>query len=352
MAHLTETSSWEPGIYQIEQTDPVQGGPDGISNIQGKQLASRTLYLKNEIERVDGDVTTLSGAVTILEGQLETIAENDAVSFASALDIYWNHLETIPRFELFSGVFQQHNTIEVDILKVVQGDDSIDVSSTADLVVDNDYVLNYPDGTNEVVRVKEILPPTEADPNPHRFLAYEPVNRTFYDGTLGGLTGTKSFKNAVFGHNGVYITKNYANTGVAHVYLIFKKSDIGAVTVSVKDDNLYPGTMWEQVTGQSARYGSEILSTSEVVDSGDNEIVIYKVPVNGVYAFRLDFDMAEEDSLGETCTLTYVYLKNAPTFDNLTITQTDYNSSVRNSTIATEPPSDTDGMDGDVWYHV
>lgn len=43
--NLNETTNWEPGIYQIELTDPVEGGPDGINNRQAKQLASRTQYL-------------------------------------------------------------------------------------------------------------------------------------------------------------------------------------------------------------------------------------------------------------------------------------------------------------------
>ncbi|BDT01654.1 MULTISPECIES: gp53-like domain-containing protein [Enterobacteriaceae] len=51
MANLPETPQWEEGIYQIEVSDPVLGGPDGISNRQGKQLASRTLYLKQLVEK-------------------------------------------------------------------------------------------------------------------------------------------------------------------------------------------------------------------------------------------------------------------------------------------------------------
>lgn len=46
MANLTETTTWENGIYQIETTDPVLGGPNGIANIQAKQLANRTKWLK------------------------------------------------------------------------------------------------------------------------------------------------------------------------------------------------------------------------------------------------------------------------------------------------------------------
>ena len=50
MANLKEIVAWESGIYQLETTDPVVGGADGISNKQAIQLANRTSYLKGEIE--------------------------------------------------------------------------------------------------------------------------------------------------------------------------------------------------------------------------------------------------------------------------------------------------------------
>lgn len=53
MANLPETPQWEDGIYQIEVSDPVLGGPDGISNRQAKQLAKRTSYLKQQVEKGD-----------------------------------------------------------------------------------------------------------------------------------------------------------------------------------------------------------------------------------------------------------------------------------------------------------
>ena len=50
MANLAEETKWENGIYQLEIDDPLQGGPDGIDNVQAKQLANRTRYLKGKIE--------------------------------------------------------------------------------------------------------------------------------------------------------------------------------------------------------------------------------------------------------------------------------------------------------------
>lgn len=54
MAFLNEQSIWEPGIYQLEQTDLVLGGTTAsgsLSNLASEQLASRTLFLKNQLGR-------------------------------------------------------------------------------------------------------------------------------------------------------------------------------------------------------------------------------------------------------------------------------------------------------------
>jgi hypothetical protein len=44
MANLNESDLWEAGIYQLEEDDPVLGGPTGIDNRAPRQLANRALY--------------------------------------------------------------------------------------------------------------------------------------------------------------------------------------------------------------------------------------------------------------------------------------------------------------------
>lgn len=53
MAYLTENNTYEAGIYQLELTDKVLGGANGISNLQGKQLANRTKYLKSKTDKLE-----------------------------------------------------------------------------------------------------------------------------------------------------------------------------------------------------------------------------------------------------------------------------------------------------------
>lgn len=53
MANLQEENKWEEGIRQIEIHDPIKAGADGIANMQAKQLANRTKFLREETERLE-----------------------------------------------------------------------------------------------------------------------------------------------------------------------------------------------------------------------------------------------------------------------------------------------------------
>lgn len=64
MTALAETSTWETEIYQLEEADVVQGGPAGIDNVQPRQLANRTQYLKALVESLGTGKLDLSAKAT------------------------------------------------------------------------------------------------------------------------------------------------------------------------------------------------------------------------------------------------------------------------------------------------
>lgn len=76
MAFIFETSDWETGVYQIEVSDPVGGGPNGIDNLPHKQLASRTAYLKT----ITDDVVEARGAYGTLKDRMDTLAPLEAAT--------------------------------------------------------------------------------------------------------------------------------------------------------------------------------------------------------------------------------------------------------------------------------
>lgn len=76
MANVTESAVWESGVYQIETTDPVLGGANGIANAQAKQLANRTAYLKQRADQVDaakGGYSNLQSRLAAIETANEAL---------------------------------------------------------------------------------------------------------------------------------------------------------------------------------------------------------------------------------------------------------------------------------------
>jgi hypothetical protein len=53
MANLPESATYDAGVYQIETTDPVQGGVSGVTNSPLKNLTNRTAYLKQHIDAIE-----------------------------------------------------------------------------------------------------------------------------------------------------------------------------------------------------------------------------------------------------------------------------------------------------------
>jgi len=86
MAGITEEETWDSEVYQLETTDPVQGGPEGIDNLPHKALANRTLWLKAQLllKALKGGSATqlfkVKAAVAsdeaVNKGQMETALSN------------------------------------------------------------------------------------------------------------------------------------------------------------------------------------------------------------------------------------------------------------------------------------
>ncbi|MDO8931442.1 MAG: hypothetical protein Q7U97_03530 [Rhodocyclaceae bacterium] len=66
MANISEDEGWTEGIYQLEQDDLVIGGADGIDNLQAKQLAARTNYLKALAEGLGTNKQPIDAMLTAL----------------------------------------------------------------------------------------------------------------------------------------------------------------------------------------------------------------------------------------------------------------------------------------------
>ena len=92
MANITEelnNPQWAAGIYQLETTDPVLGGPNGIANRQAMQLAARTQYLKKKQEKdKPGAASTTEAGLVQLSSATDSDSEELAATPKAVKDAY------------------------------------------------------------------------------------------------------------------------------------------------------------------------------------------------------------------------------------------------------------------------
>lgn len=84
MADLPELNEWAAGIYQLETSDPVLGGPEGIDNLQAKQLASRTKWLKDQLAKIVDGTNAAGKAVQLKTSR--TLTFNGAATGSGTYD--------------------------------------------------------------------------------------------------------------------------------------------------------------------------------------------------------------------------------------------------------------------------
>ena len=96
MANLTEVSQWESVIRQIENGEAATGGADGLANMQAKQLANRTKWLKDNLAPIVNAAFSgtlkhgnndLAGAAIVAK----SLNENGYIKYASGLIIQWGY---------------------------------------------------------------------------------------------------------------------------------------------------------------------------------------------------------------------------------------------------------------------
>lgn len=205
MALLTELAHWPETIYRMERNDPLMGGEYGVSNVQARQLAERTQWLRAMFaagHRPDGghllDEGDVAPDAAIPESRLALDYATAALraenaSHAAAIDdltralyeaeggqdtpldtlrkgleLFWRYGDRRCACELFGGEHTFRDEAGAGVLReCIAGDDSIDVDDTSILTPGDAWVLLDPDGgRQEVITVKAVL-------TKHRFLSTE-----------------------------------------------------------------------------------------------------------------------------------------------------------------------------------
>lgn len=105
MANVPETASFDAGIYQIETTDPVLGGVNGIANAQAKGLANRTAFLKQQIDQLNSGQFAPSwiASQAYVQGELQKLDAKQSVRAATVANITLSGAQTIDGVTLTVG---------------------------------------------------------------------------------------------------------------------------------------------------------------------------------------------------------------------------------------------------------
>jgi hypothetical protein len=206
MSNVTETPKWEVGIYQIETTDPVLGGETGPANVQAKQLANRTSWLKQRTEQIE-----------------------------KAINSNWLYRNQHIAFEFFVDGYRLRNTAPVQVTSGTIGSNFINVVDTSSFRVGQDYLLI--EGSNvTMVRVAAIPSSTQLQLASALTRNYSNAailtGETFTPRAEGGVNapvGSQWISRAInLGDDGnmrmVIIRRTYDNTNDANVRLYYRDS--------------------------------------------------------------------------------------------------------------------------------
>lgn len=102
MANLPELSEFTAGVYQIETSDPVLGGVDGVTNVPLKALVNRTRWLKEQVDTLAAEVASAIDAAYV-QGELHKLPFKAPAVAVSTANITLSGLQTIDGVSLLAG---------------------------------------------------------------------------------------------------------------------------------------------------------------------------------------------------------------------------------------------------------
>ncbi|WP_029009403.1 hypothetical protein [Azospirillum halopraeferens] len=230
---------WRDAITQLEVTDAITGGPDGNDNRPHRELAERTLYLRDRQDALAAAVQDHAGRVALLE-------TSGTTAVADALRISWALSDRGFDFELFVAGHSWRDLAPVGGAATVAGDDSVDVASTAGVMPGQTYVIHEGGTTRAVITVAQVLSAT-------RLRATAPIGVTLTGATLSRTSWTVGTGAATAGHGGVLLSRPLSALRYTSDGRVVIRRDGGDGTLSVA---------WRR-SGEPAWTEGRLLDTSQ-----------------------------------------------------------------------------------------
>lgn len=291
MAYLPETATWGPGIYQLEETDPVQGGPNGVDNAQGKEIANRLLYLKNLVTSLGNDklaITAKSSSAQATTGTDDTtwmtplrVAEAIAAlaSIALATDTTAGKVELATVAETVTGTDTQRATHAAGVKGAID-------AAIAALVNSSPATLNT---------LSEIATALGNDPNFATSVTNMIAGKQPLDATLTALSGLTTAANQIAystGADAFAMTSltAYARTLLASADAAAAITALGAATLDVPQN------------AQGSDYQLALSDRGKSIDLTAASLQAI-VPANGTVAFPVGATITITNTTNSTASI-------------------------------------------------
>lgn len=266
MATLAETETYEAGVYQLEITDPVIGGPDGIDNLQAKQLANRTNWLKAKMDSVLG-MSFIHTAVAENPGDTDefgywdsftqTLRKVTLANFIATLKTYFDTVYAVRASPIFSG--------SISVKDAMYKNTHITVTSWS-------YVT-----TTITLNVAS-----------HTFVAGDYIE-------VGGLTATTNIP------NGVHLVTSVTATTIVFTYALTPTGTAGVSSATVKGYMTTNGRVEGIGVGQTVQNvtGSRLVNTTYTNSTGNTIYLSIQLQDTADQAIVVgDIDMCKTDLSG------------------------------------------------------
>lgn len=265
-----------PNVYVLEETDPVTGGLDGIDNLPHKQLAERDEHLLARVE-------PLEKRTTAYEQRLQSVEISGSVSVGRAFPIWLAESDQGADFELFAdAAYTWRDYAPSAIVATVAGDESVDVSTTNNLVVGDAYLIHDDDGTSEVVEVEAILTAT-------RFRATATLSKTRTNSGHLARTNWDIRAGFALAGNGRYFSREIKTLRYddAGRLIVRRVAGDGSVRVKARRTNA-PTTGWLNAP----------LKRSASTEDGVTDLE-FRLPVGGTIELQVETQLGDSGQLIE-----------------------------------------------------
>lgn len=306
---LKESPIWVTPVYSIERTDPLMGGEFGINNVQARQLAWRTQYLRALLamdhqpdgshllcehhvsklaaiaesklrlsvptSRIHADIERLGVILAGVKQGLDSISGTMGTPLRATYDalmMSWEYGYTRYAFELFTDNFSLRDAFQdVPVIETVAGDDSIDLKSTATVSSGEAYlIIDRQTGAQQQVTIREVL--TEQRVLLHEIMQFSTNDTAVLSKSAWEYTGNKAAASA-------------GSTYMTTLTTLLDGIEQGSLIISHKNDVRF--TVEYHREADSPTDWTEVPCTRTYLDdaSGDYRS-IYDVP-GGRQAFRI-----------------------------------------------------------------